>query len=36
MKRAEAEEQLRALVPTQPELKPFVDFLAASERSIIR
>jgi UDP-N-acetylglucosamine acyltransferase len=36
LKRAEAEEQLRALVPTQPELKPFVDFLAASERSIIR
>ena len=36
LKRAEAEEQLRALVPTQPELKPFVDFLLASERSIIR
>ena len=36
LKRAEAEEQLRALVPAQPELKPFVDFLAASERSIIR
>ncbi len=36
LKRAEAEERLQALVPTQPELKPFVDFLAASERSIIR
>jgi UDP-N-acetylglucosamine acyltransferase len=36
LKLAEATEQLRALVPTQPELKPFVDFLAASERSIIR
>lgn len=36
LKRAEAEEQLRALVPAQPELKPFVDFLLASERSIIR
>jgi UDP-N-acetylglucosamine acyltransferase len=36
LKRAEAEEQLRALLPTQPELKPFVDFLLASERSIIR
>ena len=36
LKRAEAEEQLRTLVAAQPELKPFVDFLAASERSIIR
>jgi UDP-N-acetylglucosamine acyltransferase len=36
LKLAEATEQLRALVPTQPELAPFVDFLAASERSIIR
>ncbi len=36
LKLAEATGQLRALVPTQPELKPFVDFLAASERSIIR
>lgn len=36
VKRADAEAELRALVPSQPELKPFVDFLAASERSIIR
>ncbi len=36
LKRAEAEEQLRALLPAQLELKPFVDFLLASERSIIR
>jgi UDP-N-acetylglucosamine acyltransferase len=36
LKLAEATEQLRALVPAQPELAPFVDFLAASERSIIR
>jgi UDP-N-acetylglucosamine acyltransferase len=36
LKLAEATEQLRALVPTQPELAPFVDFLAVSERSIIR
>ena len=36
LKLAEATEQLRALVPEQPELAPFVDFLAASERSIIR
>jgi UDP-N-acetylglucosamine acyltransferase len=33
---AEAAEQLRALVPSQPELAAFVDFLDASERSIIR
>jgi UDP-N-acetylglucosamine acyltransferase len=36
LKLAEATEQLRALVPSQPELAPFVDFLAGSERSIIR
>ena len=36
LKLAEATAELRALVPTQPELAPFVDFLAASERSIIR
>ena len=35
-KLAEATEQLRALAPSQPEIAPFVDFLAASERSIIR
>jgi len=36
LKLAEAAEQLRGLVPSQPEIAPFVDFLAASERSIIR
>jgi len=36
LKLAEAAEQLRALAASQPELAPFVDFLAASERSIIR
>jgi UDP-N-acetylglucosamine acyltransferase len=36
LKLAEATAQLAALVPEQPEIKPFVDFLAASERSIIR
>ncbi len=36
LKLAEAAEQLRALVPAQPEIAPFVDFLDASERSIIR
>lgn len=36
LKLAEATAELKALVPTQPELAPFVDFLAASERSIIR
>jgi UDP-N-acetylglucosamine acyltransferase len=36
LKLAEAAEQLRALVPSQPELAVFVDFLDASERSIIR
>ena len=35
-KLAEATQQLRALAPDQPEIAPFVDFLAASERSIIR
>ena len=36
LKLADATAELKALVPTQPELAPFVDFLAASERSIIR
>jgi UDP-N-acetylglucosamine acyltransferase len=36
LKLAEAMEQLRALAASQPELAPFVDFLGASERSIIR
>jgi UDP-N-acetylglucosamine acyltransferase len=36
LKLAEATEQLKALAPGQPEIQPFVDFLAASERSIIR
>ena len=36
LKLAEATEQLRALIPEQPEIAPSVDFLAASERSIIR
>jgi len=36
LKLAEATEELRTLVPAQPELAPFVDFLGASERSIIR
>ena len=36
LKLAEAAQQLRALVPAQPEIAPFVDFLDASERSIIR
>jgi len=36
LKLAEATAQLRALVPGQPELAAFVDFLAASERSLIR
>jgi UDP-N-acetylglucosamine acyltransferase len=36
LKLAEATEELRALVPSLPELAPFVDFLGASERSIIR
>jgi len=36
LKLAAAMEQLRALAASQPELAPFVDFLGASERSIIR
>ncbi len=36
LKLAEAAEQIRVLVPSQPELKLLVDFLDASERSIIR
>jgi UDP-N-acetylglucosamine acyltransferase len=36
LKLAEAAEQLRTLAAAQPELAPFVEFLAASERSIIR
>jgi UDP-N-acetylglucosamine acyltransferase len=36
LKLAEATGQLAALAPSQPEIRPFVDFLAASERSIIR
>jgi len=36
LKLAEATEQLRALAADQPELLPFVQFLAASERSIVR
>ena len=36
LKLAEATAELKALVHTQPEIAPFVDFHAASERSIIR
>ncbi|HLG53246.1 MAG TPA: acyl-ACP--UDP-N-acetylglucosamine O-acyltransferase [Steroidobacteraceae bacterium] len=36
LKLAEATEQLQALAAEQPELLPFVQFLAASERSIVR
>jgi UDP-N-acetylglucosamine acyltransferase len=36
LKLAEATGQLAALVPSQPEIRPFVDFLTSSERSIIR
>lgn len=36
LKLAAAGEQLRALAPAQPELLPFVQFLAVSERSIVR
>jgi len=36
LKLAEAQERLAELAATQPELKPFVEFLGASERSIIR
>jgi UDP-N-acetylglucosamine acyltransferase len=36
LKLAEATERLQALAAEQPELLPFVQFLAASERSIVR
>jgi len=36
LKLAEAQERLAELATTQPELAPFVEFLGASERSIIR
>jgi UDP-N-acetylglucosamine acyltransferase len=36
LKLAEATEQLQALAAEQPELLPFVQFLAASDRSIVR
>jgi UDP-N-acetylglucosamine acyltransferase len=36
LKLAEATAELKSRVPAQPELAAFVDFLAASERSIIR
>lgn len=36
LKLAEAMEQLKALSAEQPELKPFVEFLSTSERSIVR
>lgn len=36
LKLAEAQERLAELASTQPELAPFVEFLGASERSIIR
>lgn len=36
LKLVEATEQLKAVAPGQPEIRPFVDFLAASERSVIR
>jgi UDP-N-acetylglucosamine acyltransferase len=36
LKLAAATEQLQALATDQPELQPFVQFLAASERSIVR
>ncbi len=36
LKLAEATQQLGELAASQPELKPFVEFLANSERSIIR
>ncbi len=36
LKLADAAEQLRALAAEQPELQPFVHFLASSERSIVR
>jgi len=36
LKQVEAAEQLRTLAASQPELQAFVEFLATSERSIIR
>jgi UDP-N-acetylglucosamine acyltransferase len=36
LRQAEAAEQLRTLAAAQPELQAFVEFLATSERSIIR
>ncbi len=36
LKLAEAADRLRALAADQPELQPFADFLASSERSIVR
>ncbi len=36
LKLAEATAELRTLATSQPELQPFVDFMAVSERSIIR
>lgn len=36
LKLTEALEQLKALVPTQPELQIFVDFIARSDRSLVR
>ncbi|HEU0224876.1 MAG TPA: acyl-ACP--UDP-N-acetylglucosamine O-acyltransferase [Steroidobacteraceae bacterium] len=36
LKLAEAQQRLAKLAATQPELAPFVEFLGASERSIIR
>jgi UDP-N-acetylglucosamine acyltransferase len=36
LKLAEAQERLTELAATQPEIRPFVEFLGASERSIIR
>jgi UDP-N-acetylglucosamine acyltransferase len=36
LKLAEAQERLAELAARQPELQPFVEFLGASERSIIR
>ena len=36
LKLAEAQERLTELAATQPEIRPFVEFLGSSERSIIR
>jgi len=36
LKLEEATQRLRALAVEQPELKPFVDFLGTSDRSIVR